>query len=288
MSLRKRIDELEELYARFNRRELAAHDPISFLYEYPDPQDREVAAVVASSLAYGRVAQILADVRKVLAGLGDRPARRLRSASDSRLRGGLAGFRHRFTTGRHMADLLCAVRDVRREFGSLNRCFLAGIETERPAEAGTFFPAIAFLVGELRRASGGIPAFLLPSPSGGSACKRLNLMLRWLVRRDAVDPGGWEGASPDRLLVPLDVHMHRVARRLGATRRKSADLRTVLEVTSAFRLVCPQDPVRYDFALTRAGILGSTATVDGGRRRAPAALSNSGERSCTWSPSPSS
>ena len=256
MPLRKRIDELEELYARFNRRELAGHDPIVFLYDYADPEDREVAAVVASSLAYGRVAQILASVRKALGVLGERPARRLRDATDSGLRKSLADFRHRFTTGQHLADLLCAVRDVRRQFGSLNRCFLAGMGAETGPTNETYLPGITFLAETLRASCGGVPKFLLPSPSGGSACKRLNLMLRWLIRRDAVDPGGWEGVSPRGLLVPLDVHMHRMARKMGATRRKAADLRTVVEVTAAFREVCPDDPVRYDFALTRLGILG--------------------------------
>ena len=79
-------------------------------------------------------------------------------------------------------------------------------------------------------------------------------MLRWLVRRDDVDPGGWPAAWAAKLLVPLDIHMHRIARALSATQRKAADLRTALEVTAAFRDVRPDDPVRYDFALTRLGI----------------------------------
>ena len=75
-----------------------------------------------------------------------------------------------------------------------------------------------------------------------------------MVRRDDVDPGGWDDVSPALLIVPLDVHMHRIARRLGATARKSADLRAAMETTAAFRGICPDDPVRYDFALTRLGI----------------------------------
>jgi uncharacterized protein (TIGR02757 family) len=75
-----------------------------------------------------------------------------------------------------------------------------------------------------------------------------------MVRRDAVDPGGWEGMSPAQLIVPLDVHMHRICRALGLTRRQAADLRTAVEITDAFRAFAPDDPVRYDFALTRLGI----------------------------------
>ena len=95
---------------------------------------------------------------------------------------------------------------------------------------------------------------LLPCPEKGSACKRFHLFLRWMVRNDAVDPGGWDGISASKLIVPLDVHMHRICMRLGLTSRAQADLKTALEVTGRFRAIVPEDPVRYDFALTRIGI----------------------------------
>ena len=84
--------------------------------------------------------------------------------------------------------------------------------------------------------------------------KRLNLFLRWMVRRDDVDPGGWDSVSRGRLVVPLDTHLFRIARTLGFTDRKSADLAAALEITDRFREIAPDDPVRYDFALTRLGI----------------------------------
>ncbi len=95
---------------------------------------------------------------------------------------------------------------------------------------------------------------LLPSPGKGSACKRLNLFLRWMVRSDDVDPGGWSGVDAGKLIVPLDTHMHRMGLEVGLTRRKQADMQAALEVTRAFRTIAPEDPVRYDFALTRLGI----------------------------------
>ena len=84
--------------------------------------------------------------------------------------------------------------------------------------------------------------------------KRLNLFLRWMVRRDEVDPGGWDRVSPSQLMIPLDIHMHRISRKLGFTERKQADIRTVIEVTDAFRKISPEDPAKYDFVLTRFGI----------------------------------
>jgi uncharacterized protein (TIGR02757 family) len=75
-----------------------------------------------------------------------------------------------------------------------------------------------------------------------------------MVRKDAVDPGGWSTVSPRDLIVPVDTHMHSTAKRLGFTQRNQADLKTALEITKAFRIICPEDPVRYDFSLTRQGI----------------------------------
>ena len=100
----------------------------------------------------------------------------------------------------------------------------------------------------------GNPAHLIPLPGRGSACKRINLFMRWMVRRDAVDPGGWEGISPPMLTIPLDVHMHRTGRILQLTSRKQANMRTALEITDGFSKWVPEDPVRYDFSLTRLGI----------------------------------
>lgn len=114
--------------------------------------------------------------------------------------------------------------------------------------------ALESFCNELRMAAGRRLSFFLPTPSGKSACKRLNLFLRWMVRRDEVDPGVWHDVPQSKLVVPLDVHMHGIARYLGFTHRKRADMRAALEVTAAFRRFAPEDPVRYDFALTRFGI----------------------------------
>ena len=122
------------------------------------------------------------------------------------------------------------------------------------ADDSTVLGGLEALAGELHQAAGGEWNHLLCDVAKGGACKRLHLMLRWLVRNDQVDPGGWNKVSPARLLVPLDVHMHRLAVAMGATSRRQADRRTAIEVTHAFAAIAPDDPVRYDFCLTRLGI----------------------------------
>ncbi len=243
-------DELERLYAALNHREYVHPDPLEFLYAYDDPLDREVVGLVAASLAYGRVKQILRSVARALDALGQRPAGYLREVSAHELDAALGGFKHRFTTGDELAQLLTSAVAIQERHGSLGARF-AGLVEDGDA---TVAPALERFVAELRGPAWCGRSSVLPSPEKGSACKRLHLFLRWMVRRDEVDPGGWDGVSPSMLVVPLDTHMHRISRAFGLTCRNQADLRTALEVTRGFGEFSPDDPVKYDFAVTRLGI----------------------------------
>ncbi len=246
--------ELEDLYRRYNRRRFVHPDPLEFLYRYDDPLDREIAGLVASSLAYGRVAQILRAVSAVLDAMGPSPRNYLPAASQGSLLHDFAGIRHRFTSGEDIATMLWGAKLAIERYGSLQACFVAGYDERED----TVLPALIAFVGVLKGLAGIDESCLLPSPEKGSACKRLNLFLRWMVRNDAVDPGGWEGVPAAVLIVPLDTHMHRIGLALGLTQRRQADLRTALEITGGFRTFAPDDTVRYDFALTRLGIRSDT------------------------------
>ena len=240
--------ELEELYRRYNKRELVHPDPLEFLYHYDYCDDREIVALIAASLAYGRVAQILASVKKVLKELGPRPAQFLEKTSAAQLRKLFKTFKHRFTTGEEMSSFLINIKKAQKKHVSLEACFKKYVNEQDE----TFMPALSKFVRELR---GKLEKnSLLPAPEKGSACKRLNLFLRWMVRQDDVDPGCWQTLDPAKLVIPLDTHMHQISLALGLTKRKGGDLRTAIEITKAFGKFCPEDPVRYDFALTRMGI----------------------------------
>jgi len=250
MPLRKHKDAIEALYARLHRRRYVHPDPLELVYRYRDPRDREIVGLLAALLAYGRVGQILRSVEEVLRRVGPQPRRFVRESTPAVMRRKLAGFRHRFAGGEQVAALLGGVRDVLGEYGSLRACFLDGL---KPSDR-TVLWALGRFVGALKRTVGGACGHLLAEPAGPSGCKRYHLYLRWMVRCDEVDPGGWEAVGAHRLIVPLDTHMHRTATALGATRRRAPDRRAALEVTQAFRRLAPDDPVRYDFALTRLGI----------------------------------
>jgi uncharacterized protein (TIGR02757 family) len=243
---------LEEAYERYNRRSFVHPDPLEFLFRYESGPDRELAGLIAACLAYGRVAQILKSIASILDATGPLSSY-LATASRRELAGRFRHFKHRFTTGTEVAALLVGARAALEEHGSIEACFGSGLRPEDP----DLVPAIGRFVAKLEAPSGGGCGSLLPTPGKGSACKRLNLYLRWMVRKDRVDPGGWDRALLPRLIVPLDVHMHRVATQHGLTKRRNADMRAALEITAGFAAFCPEDPVKYDFALTRPGIRGT-------------------------------
>ena len=247
---------LEAHYRAYNRRRYVHPDPLEFLYGAESSADQEVVGLIAACLAYGRVSQILASVGRVLDAMGSgslkggSPRAFLERTPAEGISRMFEGFSHRFTTGRELAALLTGVKRALADRGSLEELFAAGAD----ASDQTVLPALARFVGELRSYAGSVLPSLLPSPADGSACKRLNLFLRWMVRRDAVDPGPWTAVSPEKLVVPLDTHMFRISRALGLTARRQADLKSALEITRGFRAIRPEDPVRYDFSLTRLAL----------------------------------
>ncbi len=246
-------DQFRELYTCYNRREFVHPDPLEFLYDYNHVRDREIAALVAACLAYGNVWQILKSVSSVLE-IMDSPSRFLKSSSRASLLKAFEHFKYRFTTGRELATMLYGAKRVIESHGSLQSCFMKGIHDDHETVA----PGLSAFVKELSAVFDAKPRSLLPSPDLGSACKRWNLFMRWMVRKDDVDPGGWDQVPTSKLIVPVDTHMHRFSLRLGITGRKQADLRTACEITDAFRKIAPDDPVRFDFALTRLGIRDDT------------------------------
>ncbi len=247
-------ENLEELYGIYNRREFIHPDPLEFLYTYEDIRDRELVGLIASSLAYGRVAQILKSVSTILKRMAPSPFSFLQQASRDSLCQTFWDFKHRFTDGEELSDMLIGIKLVLDRYGSLHACFAA----EMKEEDDTVLPALSVFVEKINAGADGRPNSLIPSPKRGSACKRLNLFLRWMVRQDEVDPGGWESVPASKLIVPLDTHMHRICLLLKFTGRKQANLRTAIDITDAFRTIAPNDPVRYDFALTRLGIRDDT------------------------------
>jgi uncharacterized protein (TIGR02757 family) len=245
---------LENLYAKYNHRCFVPPDPLQFVYRYADRRDVEIVAFLASALAYGRVRQIERSLTQLLDRMDDAPYEFV-SRFDGPGRAKLCSFKHRFTAGDDLSDLLALFRRVFDDHGSLESFFALGYRRED----ATVLPALSRFCDSLCQMHGGQVGgglnYLLANPSRGSASKRLHLFLRWMVRHDEVDWGLWKCVDRAKLIVPMDVHMGRLCRILGLHDDKTISQTTALKVTEAFARMEPADPVKYDFALSRIGIL---------------------------------
>jgi uncharacterized protein (TIGR02757 family) len=249
---------LDKLYAKYNRRELIAPDPLQFVYKYRSKADREIAALLSATLAYGRVEQIEKDLNNLFQRMGQSP-HQWTINFDSRKRKTLQNFKHRFNTGDDIADLQELLKIILKKEGSIEKFFLAGYkkEDENIIPALTDFCSRLYSMYEKsfsKKISKGFQ-FLLASPANGSVCKRLNMFLRWMVRSDNVDTGLWKSIDQMKLIVPVDVHMARLCKILGLYKRKTVTLAAAIEITESFKKISPADPVKYDFCLSRIGIV---------------------------------
>lgn len=266
---------LDSLYVDFNH-EGSAVDPIDIVRRYDRPEDVEIAGFLAAGLAFGRVAGVLRSTEAVLALMKPSPAKYVRRFDLPREAPRLKPFVHRWMRGEDIAALMLVLRHMLDTAGSLEKFFLSGYD-ENGADVAPALEAFSRAACEVdyRAAYGRARrtqrvGYFFPRPSSGSGCKRLNLFLRWMVRKDAVDLGVWQGVSPSKLVVPLDTHVIRVGQCLGLTRYRSPGWRMAAEITASLRRIDPDDPVKYDFSLCHLGMMDACSfNRDASRRECP-------------------
>lgn len=232
-----------------------AADPVAFVHRYEALEDKEIVALVAASLAFGNVKALRAKIEEALKRLGPHVAAAADDPEEVRAR--LKGWRHRVYRDSDLAGLIIGARRVQRAHGSLGASLAA--ELGRAPDLRT---ALSAWVAQIRREgalSGGGKRrgadHILADPGKGSAVKRLMLLLRWMARpADGVDLGLWQ-VPTERLLMPVDTHIHKLSRNLGFTDRAQVSWKTAEEITAAMRRFDPADPVKYDFALCHMGML---------------------------------
>lgn len=253
---------LDALYRGFDHVE-SASDPVHIVRRFARNDDREVVAFCAAGLAFGRVASVLQSIEALLAIMGPAPATYVRNFDVARERARLKPLVHRWVRGDDITALMLILQRMLRDYGSIEGFFVAGDDGGSPdvSAALSDFSTRA-LETDLRPAYGRVPkrpgvSAFFPKPSGGSACKRLNLFLRWMVRKDAIDLGVWTRVSPSRLIVPLDTHIIRLGRCLRLTRRVTPGWKMAEDVTTALRSIDPADPIRFDFSLCHIGMNGA-------------------------------
>ena len=253
---------LERHYVGFDFADHVRRDPLKFLHRYDRREDVEVAGLVAASLAFGRVASFSPVLEGLFAGLGERPADVLREGEPAALERACARG-YRWLEPRDLRALLLAIGGTLREHDSLEALFARHDDGGEDvwAALGGFLADLKVRAAEAHEdpvARARALGFLFPSVQGAAACKRQHLFLRWMVRSDAegADRGLWTGVCPSRLIVPCDVHTSRIGHALGLTEHPEPCRKTADQLTGNLRLVDPDDPARFDFALAHLGISG--------------------------------
>lgn len=249
---------LDELVATFDVTTITP-DPLEVVLSFDAARDREVAGLLAAAFAYGRADIVVRNVRWILARMEGGPYEFLRNRFPSHADAMelFRDFSHRFHKREQLVPLLRRISLALRMHGSLGElfatCYDDGAADIAPSLERFVNSLIAFAPAdrEERRAL----EYLLPSPKGGSACKRMNLYLRWMVRSESPDCGLWTFVDPAKLVIPLDTHVHRISAFLGLSQRKSADWKAARQLTDELAKFDRRDPVRYDFAICRLGIL---------------------------------
>ncbi len=255
MNLKQRLD---YHYKAFDKEKISP-DPLQFLHLYSDEKDIEVMGFIAAVFAYGNVKQIINTLNKFVEISEGRPYRFITSFSDHKRDERLTGLYHRFYTYKDVINLFLAMERVYADNGSLKNLFLGYYsdkdENIKKALSGFshhFINEIQKVTkhGYLSRGA----KFMFPLPELGSACKRKNLFLRWMVRKDELDFGLWSEVPRDKLVIPVDTHVARICTQLNLTKRKNVSWQMAEEITGNLKKFDPLDPVKYDFAICHIGM----------------------------------
>jgi uncharacterized protein (TIGR02757 family) len=250
---------LDAIYAAYHRPSYLHLDPVQYVHGFVGKENREIAGLLCSSLAYGRVEQIRISIEKVLRITGDDISHFAAAVPLREKIKLLSSIKHRFNNGTDIAVLLECCAHVMRRNGSLETLFMDGLggqdETIKHA-LDKFVLSLRAIAGTILKNRQSTMYFFFPKPSSGSTCKRLNMFLRWMVRKnDGIDCGVWAGVPASKLVMPVDTHIAAVSAGMGITKRKTVDWVMAEEITATMRTMYPDDPVRCDFSLCRAGMI---------------------------------
>jgi uncharacterized protein (TIGR02757 family) len=257
LQIRKKLEDVER---DFDRSREIQNDPVSEIFAYGEPLDKEVAAFIAAVFSYGNVKQIQRTLGVVFSLLGDSPAKKLRSSSGSYWKKTIpSSFKHRFNTAEDLGCLLTWLGEALRIEPSLELFFVNSQPQKKITDVAS---ALENFIDRMTRLPSApfIPPptkgvhFFLTRPSGKSACKRLLLFLRWVAGSGPMDLHLWKDFPKEMLLIPVDTHVLRIAKHLGFTKRKDNSWKTAEEITEVLKLMDPRDPARFDFALCHLGI----------------------------------
>ena len=249
-------DKLEYHYRSFDRSKIEP-DPLQFLHMFCDPKDIEAIGFLSSVFAYGNVTQIINTLNKVVHVTGKSPYQFISNFNIKKDSIRFGALKHRFYSTTDIIRLFELLKEVYLNFSSLNNLFLFSFDNAEINVKNGINGFSNFFI-ESYKAKFGKPTrgitFMFPIPEKGSACKRMNLFLRWMVRKDELDFGLWNGILTKQLIIPVDTHIARICKSLRLTTRNNVSWQMAEEITNNLKKYDLTDPVKYDFALCHIGM----------------------------------
>lgn len=234
---------LDKIYEKYGNKRFIEKDPIKYVHIFKEPEDMEIVGFITSTISLGRIDQIFRAMDKILSVIGEKPKEFF--MEERNFKGALKNFSYRFFRENDLQNFFERISWIVKNYGRIKNLFLKHWNKEKNIKH-----AIHNFVSEI----GVKNSFLLPDPLKGSPCKRLNMFIRWMVRGDDVDTGLWSEIETSNLIIPLDTHISKIGRILGLTNRKSNDWKKAEEITNSLKEFDPDDPLKYDFPLCRAGV----------------------------------
>jgi uncharacterized protein (TIGR02757 family) len=252
---------LDKFYHEYDFSGRLSHDPIEFPHRYKNKLDIESTGLIASCFAYGRVDLFKPVIGKILAVMGKSPHEFLIEFNPKKHTKFFNGISYRFNKENDIQCFIHVISKILKKYGSIESAFMKYYKKDDPDIGHALKGFISYMLSTVfpsihknkKQASDGFKQFF-PSPVGGSACKRANLFLRWMIRNKDIDFGIWKGVPMNKLIIPLDTHIAKISRCIGLSKRKSADWQMAAEITNALKRFDPVDPLKYDFAMCHYGI----------------------------------
>lgn len=237
--------ELDKLAKKYETELFIKDDPVQFIHLFRDKRDIELVGFISSLVAYGSRVQFIKKIYQLLEIAQYEPLNFIQNFE----RKMLGDFNYRFGKPNDFANIFYTLKDLYNSSKGLEELFEYGYRQDKLFEV-----PVDYFYSKADKSVGAGFYHMIPNPKNGGAMKRMCMYLRWMVRKSCVDAGVWNFMPPSELYIPLDVHVGRISRQMGLLNRNSNDFKAVLELTQNLKKYCPEDPVKYDFALFGYGV----------------------------------
>ena len=252
---------LEIVFKKYNQQSFLDSDPIGIVHEYKDSRDQELVAFISSTFAFGNITYIRKTLKTIFFQLGKNPSNKLLNLHPKMNNELFREFKYRWINSDTIKTFMLILSSILKKYGSLEKCFLRDYKENEETLRGSLTHFRNKLINESEnikineKGKRGLQ-YLLPDPSKSSPCKRFNLFLRWVIRpSDGIDLGLWDSIHTNQLTIPLDTHMAKICVQIGLTKRTKMNFLMAEDITNSLKRIDPIDPTRFDFAISRLGIL---------------------------------